>query len=417
MSAERSNIRAGIVTLSAVCAFSAALWGWIEWKESSRAGYTVVFTAEQGVYGLFPGADVLVGGIRRGQVAEVVPTIVDGKVDEYRVKVEIERMVPLTRASKFEATAAGINGESVLEVRNVGRAGPMAGNGNDPYVNGRLEPGSTVAASTPDSLRTFGGSQNTKPLRKLVDAWLPDPPRADSLPNTVNRVLEDVPERGGSLKKGFGELSDRVRSDIQGWRTSLDALRADSDAAFAKLGAGDGAAADAVVPQLRAIGDEVGELPSIESARMQSASAALDRAVASVKALGRKGGELRDLLADADTSLGASAADYSIASQDLAATEREAVTEPWRLFASPGARDRANDGRIAVARAYAEAATEHQRAMKGIEDALRRDAELLARSLGLVELLRSRLEAANSRFAEQASRAEDLLLGPAPKGP
>ena len=170
MADERNNIRAGVLTLASVCAFSAALWGWNEWKETSRAGYTVIFTAEQGVYGLMPGADVLVGGIRRGEVADIVPTLVDGAVVDYHVRVEIERVVPITQATKFEAMSAGINGESILEVRNVGRAGPMAGNGSDPLIVGRLEPGATIRASTPDSLRTLGGPQNAKPLRKLVDA-------------------------------------------------------------------------------------------------------------------------------------------------------------------------------------------------------------------------------------------------------
>ena len=417
MADERSNIRAGVLTLAAVGAFSAMLWGWLEWKESSRARYTVVFTAEQGVYGLLPGSDVLVGGIRRGQVADVAPTVVDGTVLDYQVHVEIERIVPITQATRFEAVGAGINGESVLEVRNVGRAGPLAGNGRDPQIAGRLAPGATVRATTPDAFRALGGAQNSKPLRKLADTWFPDQPGDDSLPSLVGRIFDDLPERGGGVKTGFRELSDRVRSDLQSWRASFDELSARSESAFAKLGAGDGPAADAVVPQLRAIGDDVGKLPSIESERTQAAAAAIDRAIASAKALGRKSGELRAMLDDADTALGATAADYALASQDLDATGREALTAPWRLFAMPDARDRAVDGRIVVARAFAEAATDHQRAMKGIEDALRRDAELLARSPGLAELLRTRLDAANARFAEQAARAEELLLGPAPARP
>ena len=155
MADERSNIRAGVLTLAAVGAFSAMLWGWLEWKESSRARYTVVFTAEQGVYGLLPGSDVLVGGIRRGQVADVAPTVVDGTVLDYQVHVEIERIVPITQATRFEAVGAGINGESVLEVRNVGRAGPLAGNGRDPQIAGRLAPGATVRATTPDAFRAL----------------------------------------------------------------------------------------------------------------------------------------------------------------------------------------------------------------------------------------------------------------------
>ena len=64
-------------------------------------------------------------------------------------------------------------------------------------------------------------------------------------------------------------------------------------------------------------------------------------------------------------------------------------------------------------RAYAESAAAHQRAMKGIEDALKRDSELLAKEPGLAELLRARLQAANALFEAQSARMEELLLGPA----
>ena len=52
MEAPRSNIRAGILSLAAVAAFSACLWANNAWKRSRMAEYTVLFTAQQGVYGI-----------------------------------------------------------------------------------------------------------------------------------------------------------------------------------------------------------------------------------------------------------------------------------------------------------------------------------------------------------------------------
>ena len=78
MRVARSNLRAGILTLSAVGAFCLVLWGWLEWRASGRVPYNAWFSKDQGVYGLAPGAPVRIGGIRRGNVTEIVPVIADG---------------------------------------------------------------------------------------------------------------------------------------------------------------------------------------------------------------------------------------------------------------------------------------------------------------------------------------------------
>jgi hypothetical protein len=164
---------------------------------------------------------------------------------------------------------------------------------------------------------------------------------------------------------------------------------------------------------MNAAAEEARKLPMIETGRIEPTAKAFDNAVMAVKELGAKSGSMRDMLEDAETSIGRVGADASIASQELSATYSEAVTSPWRLFGSPGKAELEADARIGLVRAYAESAAAHQRAMKGIEDALKRDAELLAKEPGLAELLRARLQAANALFEAQSARMEELLLGPA----
>jgi hypothetical protein len=89
--------------------------------------------------------------------------------------------------------------------------------------------------------------------------------------------------------------------------------------------------------------------------------------------------------------------------------------QPWLLLGG-GAEDVGSE-RIDIAnreivRQYTLAAVEHQFAMKGIEDALRRDGELLNTVPGLAELLRTRLDSATAIFEAETKRMENLIIGP-----
>ena len=132
-----------------------------------------------------------------------------------------------------------------------------------------------------------------------------------------------------------------------------------------------------------------------------------------MRRLSARSGELSATLSDEELSLGATAADYSISAQELSATKREAVLSPWKLLGTPDEAARRRAAAVDAVRAYAEAATQHRIAMKGVEDALRRDEPLLAKDPALATLLRSRLEAANALFESRLAGMEDVLLGPA----
>lgn len=419
MPTERSNLVAGVLTLAAVTAFAGAIWAWKSWDRARQVTYVVHFTAMQGVYGLREGSAVLVGGLRRGAVEGIAPIVADGQVTGYDVSIRLQREVPVYRGARFEASAAGINGEAALEIRELGRFKPIRGAVPQPDESGLLPPGTRVAASDPAPFRTAFGASAARPVGDLMDAWFPDPPSEDALPGRLERTFTDVKRRWAPLNATADELRGAARADFAQWRPRFDEARTAASAAFARLGSGTDPAPDALVPQVRAIRTDLESLPDLGLGRATAAADAFDAAVASVRALGARSGELRAMLTDEETSIGASNADFSIAAQELSATETEAVLAPWNLLASPGKAQLDAEARIAVARAYAEAAAEHQRAMKGIEDALRRDGDLLAREPGLAGLLQARLDAANALFRSQADRMESLLIGapaPAPAG-
>lgn len=413
MANERSNIRAGIAVLASVAAASAFLWAALKWHASGRDRYAVRFTAAQGVYGLRPGAPFQVGGMARGEVTKVEPVIEAGRVVAYLAHVEVDHDVPVTDRTRVEARAEDVSGDTVLVATFLDRSRPMMESTPSGGIAGRLPPGSEIRAADPDGFLTWGGPANGERLRKLWDTWFGQPAQGKALPAALKDDFAEVESLAGPLRREGAALSDDVRRDFASWRDRLAPLREEATVAFAKLGAAGDAPPESLLPALRDIGAQVRDMPAVETARASRAGESLDRAIASVKGLRQRYGELQGMLAEAETALGSTAADYSIAAQELSATKREAVLSPWRLLGSPGAGDRERTARLEVVRAYAEAAVEHQRALKGVEDALRRDGPLLRTNPALAALLRSRLDEANALFDLRAAAMEELLLGPA----
>ena len=417
MPSERNNIVAGIASLAVISAGAGAIWAWKAWSQSRQARYTVHFSARQGVYGLREDSPVLVGGLERGRVEEIRAKMVDGRISGYDVLIRMPREIPVYRGARFEALTAGINGESTLSLSELGRFKPIRGATPQPEESGILPPGGTIAASDPAPYRVGFGRAAEKPVGELFQAWFPDDPAAVSLGSRLEAAFKDFKPHVASIEQAMGQdFRDGARRDYAAWKEQYAAARDAAAAALDRLGIGKDPPPETLSPQLKAMAEGFKAIPDLGLDRATKAGEALDAAVASVRALGARSGALRAMLEDEETSIGASNADFSIAAQELSATESEAVTAPWRLLGAPGKAERRSDARIALARAYAESAAEHQRAMKAIEDALRRDGALLEREPGLAGLLRARIDAANALLESQAGRMEALLLGPAAPG-
>lgn len=414
MASERSNIRAGVAVLASVAAASGLLWAVLEWRASGRDTYYVRFTAAQGVYGLRPGAPFRVGGIPRGVVSRIEPIIESGRVVAYRASVEVDHDVPVTDRTRVEARAEDVSGDTVLVATFIDRARPMMESAPSGGIAGRLPPESEIRASDPDGFLAWGGPKGGERLRKLYDAWLGVPAQGAPLPAALKDAYGEIERLAVPLRHEGAALAEDARRDFDAWKTRLVPLREEASAAIAKIGAGGDPSPDALVPVLRDLGTQVRDMPAVETARANRAGDSLDRAIASVKGVRQRYAELQAMLSDAETALGTTAADYSIAAQEFSAGTREVTLSPWRLLGSPGEGDRARAARLEAARAFAEAAVDHQRALKGVEDALRRDGPLLRTNPALAELLRARLDEANALFDLRTAAMEELLLGPAP---
>ena len=340
----------------------------------------------------------------------MVPRVDNGQISGYRVLIEMDAEVPMYRQVQIHASAAGINGAAVLEIPELGRRPMLRGAEPHPADAGRLKEGSEIVAVDLPPYRTFVGASTAQPIKSLVNTWFPED-QADSLLGRLRTIGQELPESGREVKKTYDGLVERVRPDLKRWKADFEATQKQASAAFDRIGAGKDASPDALVPQLRTLSDDASTVKRPDQRRAAIAAEAFDRAIASARSLGAKVSSMQSMLDDPDTSAGRAGADFGIASQELAATGEEAITSPWRLVGRPAPLQGAERDRTEIVRAYALAAADYKRAMKGIEDALLRDQALLAQEPALAALLRSRWEAANATFDAWRVPMEDLILG------
>ncbi len=412
MSDGRNNVKAGLWVAAAVGALSASIWAWTAWQDRDFVPYVVRFTSEDGVYGLKAGSRVLVGGIPSGEVVRIDPSFEGGKVHAYDVHVTVRRAVPLRRGAVVGRTTGSVSGDEAIEVRFVGRPrGSLGGAPHQPApADTVLPPGSVIRASPPEPWRATLGATSAPSLNRLLAAWRPDAP-AKPLTVELGDALDDARTRFNAVRDPVQALSERVREDWPKWSEELARSRELADSALAKLGIGQDAAPNAVIPSLRAMKDDFAALDAIAFSKSSDAMKRFEDAVAAVRHMRLAGTELSDLLSGAGNALGRLKGDFSIAGQELSATEREALTAPWRLLARPDAAEVARQDELDLAGAYAECAVEWRQAMKAVEDALRRDRAVLGTAPGLADLLRARVDAATARFDAASAAMARRVMG------
>ena len=385
------------------------LWLNMAWQARRQTPYQATFTTDQGVYGLRAGAPVLVGGLQRGKVVEVEPQLQDGAVTGYVVHFTVSDEVRLYQHAKLQAQADAVAGGARLLILDTGRPRTMNASSVTKGVSpGRLPPNSTIVAQEPGTFDGLMGPNNTTGISKVVADFTP-------LRESYTRIAEDAPARVAGLRDTWRALSAQVQPDVQMWRQDWHALASRAESAMTKLGLGNNPDPSAVAPGVRALRDELQQATSsVDTERIQMARATLARAVQSLDDVQAQAFAMRNALADAEHGLGFATADFAIAGAELAATEREALAAPWRLFAAPTAEQQAAADQVDSARTFAQAASEYERAVTSIRDTLKRDAELLTKAPGLADLLATRLQAANAQFERATERFSRMLLdGPA----
>ncbi|MBL9141425.1 MAG: MCE family protein [Phycisphaerae bacterium] len=420
---EPVNVRAGVGVFLAIAAAGLLLWLALSFNAHARTNYTVHFTPVQGVYGIKPGSHVRVGGLVKGQVTAVYPLIVDAQVRGYRADFVLENSVPLFRAARIQATGGTLSGDSVLEIVDVGRGPVLAG--PQPIAAREVRPaqaGDVFDAVDPADFDELVGPLRSHRVRGLIQAF-------QDLKGPVSDIASDGPERLEAFRSEWTALVTAIRDDVDGWRAQWHTLANRAEAAVKKLGAttvaeaDSGAAqagtpdantAEAVVPGLRALRNDLESIDlSADTRRAKMVGNSVTGAVETLDSIQAQVFAFRNALEDAYTGLGLAAADFAIAGQQLSATKSEVVSSPWRLFGQPSDSQARAADRVDQARLFTQAATEYETAIQSIRQTLADDGAMLARTPGLADLLANRIGAASAAFDAALERFANELLGEA----
>lgn len=408
MAFERSNaqnLRAGASVFGAIalgaCVLLLAQW----WQARGMVEYTVTCTIEQGVYGLRAGSPVRVGGLVRGHVTAVRPVLKDTKLVGYGVDISLSRSVVLYRAARIHATTTGIAGDGAVDVVDTGR-GRTTSSLRPSQANeaGVLQAGEEIASISPHQYQWLVGSDGAKTVGEL----------AKSLPAawaSLRTMGESAQPKWEAARSELAQLSNAMRGDAATWRRQWEEASTHAQHAIESMGAGKDGAPDAFLPVMRSIKEDAADIDFHRiGIRTKFSRDALASAVSTLDALIAQTTAIKAALLDPDSSLGAARADFAIAGAELSATKREVMAQLWTLIGFPTPQQIREAQRIEEARVFAQAATEFERAVASLRDALIRDAELLKRTPGLAELLSTQLQQSSAQFESAVARYGEMLL-------
>jgi ABC-type transporter Mla subunit MlaD len=173
----RNNVRAGIfVTLSILLAVVAIVVLTDAWRVlfQPKHEYTVIYEVSDGVQNLKSGANVLIGGILMGEVADVAPRTDQRAFEQIEVTLAISKDIQLYQGAEIAIGSAIIGENAWIEVTSVGN--PDLGEPHDrqfigisaPILGGLL--GAVSADDTEAMVADFqGAARNVRELTERVN--------------------------------------------------------------------------------------------------------------------------------------------------------------------------------------------------------------------------------------------------------
>lgn len=402
----------GAGVFGAVALGALVLWIFHTLQGQRTIPYTITCTPEQGVYGIRAGSPVRIGGLVHGQVSKVRPMLDGRRVIGYAVDIHLDQDVQLYRTTRVQFATTGIAGEGAVDILDTGHARAFS----ERRVAGMLDeetppttplpPGSIIPCMSPVPFAGLVGQARADKLaqltRQLPEYW-----------GELSAIRTEAAPPLEEIIRNWQALRLQVSEDIGPWREHWALIQQHAERLLRKIGPGEDAPDDALVPLLRGARAELTAL-NVSGAwqRFQEWYGAMTEAWQSLETIRSQIYKARVALEDPDIALRYAMADFSIAGGMLSATKSEVMAAPWTLLGSPNPQQIAEADRVDDARLMAQAATEYERAVEGIQRALRDDARLLEQIPGLAELLAARLRAAGAQFSEALELYGRALLGP-----
>jgi ABC-type transporter Mla subunit MlaD len=391
----RNNVRAGIfVSLSVLLAVSAIVVLTDTWRAlfQPKHEYTVIYDVADGVQNLKPGANVLIGGMLMGEVADVARKSDQRAFEQIEVTLAVSRDVELYVGAEIAIGSAIIGDNAWIEISSVGD--PDVGEPHDrqfigisaPILGGLL--GAVSADDTAEMVTDFKeGARNVRELAERINTkdW---PQWADKIDVVMTWAADATDDIDALVSEG--------RQALETYKNVVRDNREKIDAAIENIQVGTGDAREVARRVREETVDKVHNL-------LDTGQSGLDTAYEVVGKVNRDYDvwepDIRDTLAAA-----------RLGGQQLKLFAAELRRSPWKLLYRPQREEFEHELLYEATRSFAMAASDLKAASESarrITDARGADIQLDEQTRTLVnDMLRDAIE----RYQASQERLATVLF-------
>ncbi|MHC4769980.1 MAG: MlaD family protein [Planctomycetota bacterium] len=391
----RNNVRAGIfVSVSILVAVSSIIVLTDAWRALFQPTheYTVIYDVSDGVQNLKSGADVLIGGMLMGEVAEVAARTDQRAFEQIEVTLAISRDIQLYEGAEIAIGSAIIGDNAWIEVSSVGN--PDLGEPHDRQFTGISAPilggllGAVSADDTEAMVADFqGAARNVRELTERVNT--------QDWPRWADRV-DVVTEWAAKAAGDFDAVFQDGRDLLAEYKKLVAENRPSIDAAIENIKVGTGDAKEVARRVREETVDKVHNLLDTGQAGMDTASEVVGKVNRDYDVWEP---DIRDALAAARLS-----------GQQLKLFATELRRSPWKLLYRPQREEYEHELLYEATRSFAMAASDLKAASESarrITDARGADIQLDEQTRKLVnDMLRDAIE----RYQASQERLATVLF-------
>jgi ABC-type transporter Mla subunit MlaD len=391
----RNNVRAGIfVSVSILVAVSSIIVLTDAWRALFQPTheYTVIYDVSDGVQNLKSGADVLIGGMLMGEVAEVAARTDQRAFEQIEVTLAISRDIQLYEGAEIAIGSAIIGDNAWIEVSSVGN--PDLGEPHDRQFTGISAPilggllGAVSADDTEAMVTDFqGAARNVRELTERVNT--------QDWPRWADRV-DVVTEWAAKAAGDFDAVFQDGRDLLAEYKNLVAENRPSIDAAIENIKVGTGDAKEVARRVREETVDKVHNLLDTGQAGMDTASEVVGKVNRDYDLWEP---DIRDALAAARLS-----------GQQLKLFATELRRSPWKLLYRPQREEYEHELLYEATRSFAMAASDLKAASESarrITDARGADIQLDEQTRKLVnDMLRDAIE----RYQASQERLATVLF-------
>lgn len=426
---RRNNIKAGVfVTICLLAAFSVVLTLGEAWRTFERTNdYVVSFAVSSGIGYLAEGAEVRIGGVRMGEVAQIEPLLDHDPFDTIHVHLRLDHRVTLYDDAVIHLNAPLIGKEAWIDIPSTGR--PETGS---PVTADHI----LIATEATGFLTALLGPDNAARTSSILESADRTTSFLETLPDEYDRRLVPLLEDLAITASHARAVTERLGADdYPRWATAIDDVLVAVDRTVSEIEqmirdgreiargidevvtGVDGAIAknrpeiDAIIANLRQASDEARELTeTLNRDTVDRVNALLDRGVEGVDTFAAL---LERLQVDVDAEmpgLRETLANGRLASQQLKLASIEIRRSPWRLLYRPSAGELEHELLYETARSFAMAVSDLKAATDAIERVMTRHGETLTPDDPNIDRMRSHLLDTFDRYERVQQRLLDVLL-------